>query len=400
MSRISKIGKHVVIDLDKQTIECDGVVKHSFANENYLFSLLEYFCKNANITLSEDMIYLQVYKEENTLEDRRLKDLIYRLRKLLPKDKYPEFAESFQKKTGGYMYTGSGIINSNIADSSSKNDAPHLQDNTQEHDSDIEQRDLPLGADTRSDREVIADNLGKAFQPLIDAIETQKSQMLSPEQMGESLKVIGAAAEAQEHEMAEKIRENEKQERTQVTNNLFQEFRTDCDRILQDCIEMDPSGQPISISLPDDIAELLRKWKFDIRKVPDSDNRKLMQDILQTLSDYSYYLSDEFMRVLNEDGDRLIYRNESFEEGRRLTNELRPKTVELRSKMAELYKRLWPAPELDQPGSINDAAAKTGAVLHPDTEVDESKNNVVHQKVVNQYGDNPIHIDHVDNLNL
>ena len=252
--------------------------------------------------------------------------------------------------------------------------------------------------DTRSDREVIADNLGKAFQPLIKAIEIQKTQMLTPEQMGDSLKVVGAAVEAQEHEIAEKIRASEKKEQAQATTNLFCEFRSDCDRLLQYCIEMDPSGQPISISLPDDIAELQRKWKFDIRKVADPDKRKLMQDILQTLSDYSYYLTDEFMRVLN--GDRLIYRNESFEEGIRLTSELRPKTVELRSKMAELYKSLWPAPELDQPRSINDASAKAGSVVLPDTEVDESKNNVVHQTVVNQYGDNPIHIDHVDNLNL
>lgn len=247
--------------------------------------------------------------------------------------------------------------------------------------------------DTRSDREVIADNLGKAFQPLIKAIEIQKSQMLTPEQMGNSLKVFGDAVEAQNHEMAEKIRENEKREQEQATNSLFCEFKFDCDRILQYCIEIDPSGQPISISLPDDIAELQRKWKFDIRKVPDSENRKLMQDILQTLSDYSYYLSDEYMRVLP--GDRLIYRNESFEEGRRLRNELRPKTLELRSKMVELYKRLWPAPELDQPDT-----STTGTNPPPTSADDEAKGDIVHQTVVNQYGDHPVHIDHVDNLNM
>lgn len=123
-----------------------------------------------------------------------------------------------------------------------------------------------------------------------------------------------------------------------------------------------------------------------------------MQEIIQTLSEYTYYLSDEFLKLL--DGDRLIFRNSSFEEGERLRNVLRPKSYELRSKMAELYRKLWPAPELDQT-STEESASTTNEENDPESaEVKDNKGTVVHQTVVNQYGDHPVHIDHVENLKL
>lgn len=242
--------------------------------------------------------------------------------------------------------------------------------------------------DTRSDQEVITENLSKGLQPFIDALEQTKKDT-NVEALAKPLEMVAEAIKAQEHETAEKIRNKEMEQ----SSKLFEQFKNDSDPILKYCMDTDPSGQPISISLPDNIAELNNKWKFDIRKVPNSEERKLMQEILQTLLDYSYYLSDEFMRVLP--GDRLIYRNESFEEGIRLTSVLRPKTIELRRKMLELYKRLWPAPELDRPIAGEDSNGKVNKSEDIDT-----KGHVVHQTVVNQYGDNPVHIDHVENLNL
>ena len=183
--------------------------------------------------------------------------------------------------------------------------------------------------DTRSDREVITENLSKGLQPLIKALE-ETNKNIHVETLAEPLVALSEAIKNHEHETAEKIRSNEK----------FNAFRDDYDQILKYCINTDPSAEPILISLCDDINELQSKWEFDIIKVTEADKRSLMQDVISTLSKYTYYLSDKYLRPLNN-GNRLIYRNQSAEEGERLKKELRPKTVELRRKMKTLYERLW-----------------------------------------------------------
>lgn len=250
--------------------------------------------------------------------------------------------------------------------------------------------------DTRSDREVIVDNMGKALQPLINALEAQKAQMPSTEQMAKPLLAFAAAAKAQEHEIAEKIRDNEKKNQESASEKyIFYTFKTESDNILKYCIEKDPSAEPISIYLPDQIDALIRRWNFEIRKIQDTDKQRLVQDTLQTLSDYLYYLSDRYLKAV--DGERLIFRNSSIEEGDRLRNELHPKSYELRCKLRDLYLLLWPAPALDRTPA--EEAANTPE-SEKESKADDAKTAVVHQTVVNQYGDHPVHIDHVENLKL
>lgn len=251
-------------------------------------------------------------------------------------------------------------------------------------------------SDTRSDREVIVDNMGKALQPLINALEAQKAQIPSTEQMAKPLLAFAAAAKAQEHEIAKKIRDNEKKSQESAADkDIFYTFKTESDDILKYCIEKDPSAEPISIYIPDKIDALIRRWNFEIRKIQDVDKQRLVQDTLQTLSDYLYYLSDRYLKAV--EGERLIFRNSSIEEGDRLRNELHPKSYELRRKLRDLYLLLWPAPALDRTPS-EDAANAPESEKEP--KPDDTKNAVVHQTVVNQYGDHPVHIDHVENLKL
>ena len=189
--------------------------------------------------------------------------------------------------------------------------------------------------DTRSDREVITENLSKGLQPLIKALE-ETNKNIHVENLTEPLVALSEAIKNHEHETAEKIRSNE----------LFNAFRDDYDRIIKYCIDTDPSAEPISIYLHDEINELQNKWEFDIRKVSEVDKRSLMQEVISTLSEFTNYLSEKYMRLLNN-GDRLIFRNQSPEEGERLRNEFSPKTFELRCKLKELYKRLWPTSEIE-----------------------------------------------------
>lgn len=255
------------------------------------------------------------------------------------------------------------------------------------------------GVDTRSDREVIAEHMGKALQPLVDVVKAQKAQLPDAEQIAKHLLMVADEAEALEHEIAEKKRNNEKKHHSmEHDEELYYSFKTDCDHILQYCIEKDPAAEPISVFIHNHIDSLIRKWNFEIRKIQDSNKRKLIQDVIQTLSNYTYYLSDKYLKLV--DYDRLIFRNSSIEEGDHLRNELQPKSYELRCKMCELYKRLWPAPDLDQstsdgPKSNPKETADANAQSQKDT-----KESFVHQTIVNQYGDHPVHIDHVDNLKL
>lgn len=361
MSRISRIGDHIVIDLDKQNISFDGEEIHSFTSDKLLFSLIEYFCENANITLSIEKINSYVHKSDIDIEDSSVKNLVYRLRRIISKDKYPEFAKAIQTKPGGYMYTGSKVLNyDNTESGGNELRSPQvvLHENTSE--------DSPDNlSDTRSDREVIIDNMRKPLMALAEAIKIH------------------------EHETAEKIRSNEQ----------FNAFRNDYDRILKYCIRTDPSAEPISIYLHDEIKELQSKWEFDIRKVSDSKKQKLMQDIISTLSEYTYYLSDKFMRVMGNT-DRLIFKNQSPEDANLLRNELSPKTYELRLKLKKLYESLWPVTDSEKSDTQSETSSSDTSDNVQTTDTEEHSSPVVNQTVVNQYGDHPVHIDHVDTLNL
>lgn len=251
-------------------------------------------------------------------------------------------------------------------------------------------------SDTCNDNQVITEHLGKSLQPLVDALEAQKKQIPNADQIAKPLLAFATAAKTQEHGMSEKIRSNEKKDPHQESSeDLYYTFKTESDRIMQYCIEKDPTAEPISLYLPDQIDFLIRKWNFEIRKIQEPDKQILIQKVLQTLSDYLYYLSDKYLKAI--DGERLIFRNSSIEEGDRLRNELMPKSYELRCKLRDLYLKLWPAPALDH--NSTEAASSEQASADSESNKD-TKESVVHQTIVNQYGDHPVHIDHVENLKL
>ena len=81
-----------------------------------------------------------------------------------------------------------------------------------------------------------------------------------------------------------------------------------------------------------------------MRKIQDACLRKLVVDAMQVLGDYTYYISDKFLRWI-PDTDILWFRNESIEEGNQLRDVLRPETIKKRTEMKDIYVRLYPIPE-------------------------------------------------------
>ena len=362
MSRISRVGEHLVINLDKQTINYDSEEIHPFKRDKLLFALLEYFCENPGIALSIDKIDSYVHDGAASCSDGSIRNLIGRLRGL-----HPELAAAIKKTSNGYLYDGSRILDSEKAAPIDNGDTFSKQETSQPYNEEhsLHSESRVSSNDTRSDSDVIIDNMRKPLMVLAEAMKVH------------------------EHETAEKIRSNE----------LFSAFRNDYDRILKYCINTDPCVEPISIHLHDEIKELQNKWELDIRKVSNSERHNLMQDIITTLSDYTYYLSDEFMRVVGN-SDRIIYRNQSQEEANRFRNEFSPKTFELRCKIKELYERIWPIPNAEQSDAKKDTSSTESSHNGKTADIEEPQKPVVHQTVVNQYGDNSVHIDHVDTLNL
>ena len=175
---------------------------------------------------------------------------------------------------------------------------------------------------------------------------------------------------------------------------LLEKFRDHTEEILQYCIENDPSAGATRISLGDEIHDICHAWNFELRKIKDIAFRQLVIDTTKTLDEYSYYLTDKFLRWI-PGTETLWFRNESREDGEQLRKVLRPESYRLRREITRLYKRLYPIPEDDEIAQMDAEGADA------ETSSAANKNgNIVHQTIVNQYGDHPVHIDHVENLKL
>lgn len=128
---------------------------------------------------------------------------------------------------------------------------------------------------------------------------------------------------------------------------LLKSFRDDCKETMLYIIDNDPAAEPTSIHLSDTISGIVQKWQLRYREMENRVLRTLAADILKTLNEYTYYISDVFLRYIPE-RNILWFRNESLEEGDRLRDVLQPKSYELRCKIVKLFEALYPIPKEEQ----------------------------------------------------
>lgn len=185
--------------------------------------------------------------------------------------------------------------------------------------------------------------------------------------------------------------------------SLLRQFRSDVKPILKYCIEHDPTAEATKIDLADEIHDTNRKWQFELREIEDVLFRQLVIDTIKTLDEYSYYLSDVFLRLL-PGGEALWFRNESAEEGDRLRNVFHPEAKRLRYEIRDLYLRLYPIPEdakQEETESIEAEVVDEESSGAADAEAKDVKTQIINNPtIVNQYGEKNVHIDHVENLKL
>lgn len=161
---------------------------------------------------------------------------------------------------------------------------------------------------------------------------------------------------------------------------LLKVFRNDCKEIMLYVIDNDPAAGPTAIWLSDTINEIVQKWQLRYREAEDRVLRNLAADILKTLSEYTYYISDVFLRYIPE-RNVLWFRNESWEEGNRLRDVLQPKSYELRCKIAKLYEALYPIPVDEQDDTETVEAEVVDGEEPSGAAHDDKKTTVIQQQI-------------------
>ena len=182
---------------------------------------------------------------------------------------------------------------------------------------------------------------------------------------------------------------------------LLAKFKSDSDTVLRYIIEHDPSAEATSITLADEIAAIDRNWQYDLRKIKDDGFRKLVTDIIKVLNEYTYYLSEKFLRAI-PGRSVLWFRNESLEEGDQLREVLRPQTVRLRKEIAKLYKKLFPIPEDKFSEDSETIEAEVVDDNEPSGAANEDKKITViqHQTNVVQNGENNFNLTNNGTMNF
>lgn len=179
--------------------------------------------------------------------------------------------------------------------------------------------------------------------------------------------------------VVEKLSESDKQ--------FLKKFRAEAKPILRYCIDTDPSAEATKLSLADEIHKLIYNWQYDYREIEDVALRTIVTDTMSVLRDYTYYLTEQFLRLI-PDRNILWFRNESWEEGEQLRNILQPETYKKRCEMGEIYLRLYPLPEDVQtanPSNCEEAVRNTYT---------QQTNNVI------QNGNNNVNITNTGNLTI
>lgn len=186
---------------------------------------------------------------------------------------------------------------------------------------------------------------------------------------------------------------------SQEDKDTLKSFRSDCEETLLYIIDNDPSAGSTKMELSEEISFIIQRWQLRYRKIESSSLRTLVTSILKVLGEYSYYISDIFLRPIPERGI-LWFRNESLEEGNRLREELQPNSYKLRCEIGELYQKLYPVPEDNESAStehieaeVVDGGKSSGAA--------ESKTTIIQQQTnVVQNGENNFNLTNNGTMNF
>lgn len=123
--------------------------------------------------------------------------------------------------------------------------------------------------------------------------------------------------------------------------NLLVEFKKDYTKLIEYAISTDFSSEPVNINYQENIFYLEEeKWSRKKRIFESENLENVKQEILNKFRELTYYLSDKYLRY-NENNNKMIFMNQSFEESCRLKDELRPETLKIRTELNNLLQQLY-----------------------------------------------------------
>lgn len=162
---------------------------------------------------------------------------------------------------------------------------------------------------------------------------------------------------------------------------FLKRFREGAKPLFKYCIDNDPSAEATDLFLSDNITDFINSWKFEYREIEDYAFRTLVKDTMDILSEYTYYLSDQFLRLI-PGRNILWFRNESWEEGEQLRKVLQPESYRLRCEIRDLYLRLYPLPEEDTKSeNTTIIQQQTNVVQNGDNNINLTNNGTINIKL-------------------
>lgn len=162
---------------------------------------------------------------------------------------------------------------------------------------------------------------------------------------------------------------------------FLKRFREGAKPLFKYCIDNDPSAEATDLFLSDNITDFINSWKFEYREIEDYAFRTLVKDTMDILSEYTYYLSDQFLRLI-PGRNILWFRNESWEEGEQLRKVLQPESYRLRCEIRDLYLRLYPLPEEDTKSeNTTIIQQQTNVVQNGDSNINLTNNGTINIKL-------------------
>ena len=162
---------------------------------------------------------------------------------------------------------------------------------------------------------------------------------------------------------------------------FLKRFREVAKPLFKYCIDNDPSAEATDLFLSDNITDFINSWKFEYREIEDYAFRTLVKDTMDILSEYTYYISDQFLRLI-PGRNILWFRNESWEEGEQLRKVLQPESYRLRCEIRDLYLRLYPLPEEDTKSeNTTIIQQQTNVVQNGDNNINLTNNGTINIKL-------------------
>lgn len=122
---------------------------------------------------------------------------------------------------------------------------------------------------------------------------------------------------------------------------LLEEFKNDYTDILEYCIRTDITAGLVDPNLGDKIVNLnYDKWSTKKYNFESNHLKEIKSEILTSLDELANYLTSDYLRV-HEPSGKLIFKNQSEDEGNKLRDDFSPNSVRIRTELRDLLDKLY-----------------------------------------------------------